>query len=128
MKAAARSAYRNLYRASSFTFSGDDQVLRAFRLRMRNDAVAARGIVDPETYEQQNKLGLEIADVLRKNVVQGVRVPNANNTPVGHDTFRLRLTKDTELGSNDTIKNAPPIERSSRSMRKRENNPQQHHT
>ncbi|KAG6841680.1 hypothetical protein C0991_008318 [Blastosporella zonata] len=95
---------------------------------MRNDAIAARGIIDPETYEQQNKLGLDIADVLRKNIVQGVKVANAETTPKSHDTFRLRLTKYTELGSNETIKNPPPIERSSRSMRKREKTSQEHHT
>ncbi|KAG5354215.1 hypothetical protein C0989_003728 [Termitomyces sp. Mn162] len=124
MKAAARSAYRNVYRASSVTFSGDEHVLKAFRLKMRNDAIAARGIIDPETYEQQNQLGREIADVLRKNIVQGVRVRNEEGTPDDQEIFRLRLTKYTELGSNDTIKNPPLM--SNRSMRKQEK--AAHHT
>ncbi|KAF8061565.1 hypothetical protein FPV67DRAFT_1509434 [Lyophyllum atratum] len=113
MKAVARSVYRTLYRASNSTFAGDSHVLQAFRMKMRNDAIAARAIIDPETYEQQTQFG-------RENVVQGVKVPNAQNTAEGKDTFRLRLTKDTELGSNDSIKDPPPIERSNRSMRKRE--------
>ncbi|KAG6874080.1 hypothetical protein C0995_006937 [Termitomyces sp. Mi166 len=128
MKAAARSAYRNLYRASSITFAGDEHVLKAFRMKMRNDAVAAQAIIDPETYEQQIQLGREVADVLRKNIVQGVRVPSAEGTPEVHETFRLRLTKHTELGSNETIKNPPPMELSDRSMRKQEKASQARHT
>ncbi|KAG6831196.1 hypothetical protein H0H92_012336 [Tricholoma furcatifolium] len=121
MKAAARSAYRNLYRAASATFA-------AFRMKMRNDAIAARAIVDPETYQGQNDFGNQVADVLRKNIVQGVKVANSTDTPEGHDTFRLRITKDTELGSNETIKNPPPLQRSSRGARRAEKTSQEHHT
>ncbi|GLB35391.1 putative RF-1 domain containing protein [Lyophyllum shimeji] len=128
MKAAARSAYRDLYRASNSTFAGDEHVLKAFRLKMRNDANAARSIVDPETYEQQTRFGREVADVLRKNIVQAMKVPNAKNEAEGKDTYLLRFTKDTELGSNETIKNPRPIERSSRSMRKRDKASQEQQT
>ncbi|KAG6919958.1 hypothetical protein DXG01_013307 [Tephrocybe rancida] len=99
----------------------------SFRLKMRNDAVAARAIIDPETYEQQTRLGREIADYVRTNVVQGARIAPTEGASKGHDTFKLRITKDTELGSNESIKNPPPVERSSRSMRKREKS-QEHHT
>ena len=54
---------------------------------MRNDALAARAITDPETYEQQNQLGMEIAIFLRRNVIQGVKVPNATNDGANFDTF-----------------------------------------
>ncbi|KAF5386784.1 hypothetical protein D9615_001874 [Tricholomella constricta] len=128
MNAAARSAYRSLYRASSSTFAGDEHVLKAFRMKMRFDAIAARAIVDPETYEQQTQFGREVAEVLKKNIVQGVRVSNAQNEAEGMDTFQLRLTKHTELGSNETIKSPPPTERSNRSARRREKSLQEHHT
>ncbi|KAG5647133.1 hypothetical protein DXG03_001088 [Asterophora parasitica] len=129
MKAAARSAYRSLYRASSSTFAGDDHVLQAFRTKMRFDAVAAQAIADPETYEQQANFSLEVANVLRKNIVQGIKVPNAQNEAEGRDTFQLRLTRHTELGSNESIKNPPPVERSNRSARRRETAGQEgHHT
>ncbi|KAG6885989.1 hypothetical protein C0993_006105 [Termitomyces sp. T159_Od127] len=108
--------------------AGDEHVLKAFRLKMRNDAIAARAIIDPETYEGQNQFQREVADVLRKNIVQGVRTPNAGDALEGQETFRLRLTKDTELGSNDTIKDPPPMERSNRSLRKQGKAAQGHHT
>jgi len=54
---------------------------------MRNDAVTARAITDPGTYEQQNKLGLEIATFLRRNVIQGVKVPSTTNDGGNFDTF-----------------------------------------
>ena len=65
--------------------------LSAFRLKMKNDAMAARAIIDPETYEQQNQLGMEIADVLKKNIVQGVKVHNAEGAPQGQETFSAHL-------------------------------------
>jgi len=47
----------------------------AFRSKLRNDAVfAAEAAKDPETYERHNQLGREVADFLRKNVVQAVKV------------------------------------------------------
>ncbi|KAG6896939.1 hypothetical protein C0992_005145 [Termitomyces sp. T32_za158] len=95
---------------------------------MRNDAVAARSIIDPETYEEQNQFQREIAEVLRKNIVQGVRATNVEGARKGQETFKLRLTKDTELGSNDTIKNPPPMKRSDRSLRRQEKAAQEHHT
>lgn len=41
---------------------------------MRADAVDARAVIDPEVYEQRTQLAREIADVLRRNVVQAVKV------------------------------------------------------
>ncbi|KAF8652727.1 hypothetical protein AX16_004226 [Volvariella volvacea WC 439] len=103
LRASARSAYRNLLRASSDTFSGDANVLQAFREKMRTDALAYKDITNPEEYEQSVKLSNEIAQILRKNIVQGRRVEGSE------DTWKLRITRDTELGSNETIKNPPPI-------------------
>ncbi|KAF8212399.1 RF-1 domain-containing protein [Mycena galopus ATCC 62051] len=112
LAAAARSAYRQLLRASSSTFRGDERVFQAFRLKIRQDAVAARNITDPTAYEQQNALAREVASIIRKNIVQATR------TPETADTWRVRITDDTELGSNDTIKSPPPMETSRRARRK----------
>ena len=47
----------------------------AFRSKLRNDAVfAAEAAKDPGTYERHNHLGREVAEFLRKNVVQAVKV------------------------------------------------------
>ncbi|KAJ7109221.1 RF-1 domain-containing protein [Mycena epipterygia] len=114
LRASARSAYRLLLRASSFTFAGDEPVLRAFRSKIRQDAVAARDISDPAAYEQRNTLATEIATILRKNVVQATRLDGSQNT----DTWRVRITEDTELGSNESVKNPPVVESSRRARRK----------
>ncbi|KAJ7098066.1 hypothetical protein B0H15DRAFT_823972 [Mycena belliarum] len=114
LRASARSAYRLLLRASSATFAGDEPVLRAFRAKIRQDAIAARGITDPALYERHNTLGKEIATIVRTNLVQATKVNGADP-----NTWKVRITEDTELGSNGTIKN-PPVAETSRRARKNE--------
>ncbi|KAF7304652.1 hypothetical protein MKEN_01179100 [Mycena kentingensis (nom. inval.)] len=99
LQAAARAAYRQLFRASSTTFAGDEQVLLAFRSKMRHDAMAASQVADPVAYEQHNALGREVAKILRENIVQASRTSQP-------DTWKVRITEHTELGSNDSIKTA----------------------
>ncbi|KAJ7285688.1 RF-1 domain-containing protein [Mycena rebaudengoi] len=113
-RANARSCYRSLLRASSATFAGDAPVLQAFRIKIRQDAVAARSIADPQLYEERNDLAREIATILRKNVVQATRLDD----PQKADTWRVRITSDTELGSNETVKNPLVVESSRRARRK----------
>ncbi|EGN95462.1 hypothetical protein SERLA73DRAFT_186477 [Serpula lacrymans var. lacrymans S7.3] len=123
LKASARAAYRNLLRASAFTFRGDAQILRAFRLKMRTETLAiTSGPPTDAVLEEKTKLAREIAGILRKNVVQARRV--SGNGANGEDVWSLRMTKDTELGDNATIKNPPPMQ-SSRRARKQEKDQQQ---
>jgi peptide chain release factor len=78
--------------------------------------------VTDEAFKNNLKLGREIADFLRKNIVQAERLhmqPGEENTDT-YSTCRLlffaslevfiwrveiRITEHTELGDNDTIKN-----------------------
>ncbi|KAG8763063.1 hypothetical protein FRC11_006257 [Ceratobasidium sp. 423] len=99
LKSSARSAYRALFRASGATFSGDDRVLYAFRDKVRTETVAGRQEVDPVEYEARVKHAFEVADVLKKNVVQAVKEGEGEDT-----AWRLRMTSDTELGSNEGVK------------------------
>ncbi|KAJ6546525.1 RF-1 domain-containing protein [Mycena vulgaris] len=119
LRASARSAYRLLLRASSSTFAGDEPVLRAFRSKIRQDALAARNTTDPAVYQQHNDLAREVATILRKNIVQAAKLDGPENT----DTWRVRITEDTELGSNNTIKN-PPVVETNRRARKKEKDAQ----
>ncbi|KAJ7940799.1 RF-1 domain-containing protein [Mycena leptocephala] len=96
LQAEARAAYRQLLRASSFTFSGDERILQG----------------DLRTL--QNVLAREIATIVRKNLVQATRIDSSDNP----DTWRVRITEETELGSNDSIKNPPPLETSRRARKK----------
>ncbi|KAJ6630653.1 RF-1 domain-containing protein [Mycena sp. CBHHK59/15] len=117
LRASARSAYRLLFRAASSTFKGDEPVLRAFRLKVRQDVVAARSVTDPAAYEQHNTLARDIASILRQNVVQAARLDD----PQKQDTWRVRITEDTELGCNESIKNPPTVDSSRRARKKNKN-------
>ncbi|KAG9104929.1 hypothetical protein FRC06_004996 [Ceratobasidium sp. 370] len=96
LKSSARSAYRALFRASGATFAGDDRVLYAFRDKVRTETVAGRQVLDSTEYEARVQHAFEVATVLKKNIVQGMKGDD--------DTYCLRITSDTELGSNDGVK------------------------
>jgi len=110
LQASARAAYRSIFRAAGSTFSGDPEILRAFVAKTRNDFVAARSQTDETAYAESVKFANEVAQVLRKNLVQGRLQQDG--------VYNLRITPETELGSNDTIKNPPPLERPSRARRR----------
>ncbi|CAE6515541.1 unnamed protein product [Rhizoctonia solani] len=99
LKSSARSAYRALFRASGATFSGDDRVLYAFRDKVRTETVAGRQELDPVEYEARVKHAIEVAEVLKKNVVQAVKEGEGKDA-----AWKLRMTSDTELGSNEGVK------------------------
>ncbi|KAJ8700317.1 hypothetical protein PTI98_003358 [Pleurotus ostreatus] len=115
LRAAARSAYRDLWRAARTTFSGDEPVFQAFRDKMRTDALRLNQVASPEAYSSGIATTKEIASVLRKNVVQASLASEPD--PEGQSLWKLRMTRDTELGSNDSIKNPDPMP-SSRSSRR----------
>lgn len=110
LRASARAAYRSIHRAANKAFMGDSEIRKAFAVKTRFDFVSASAETDPAAYKESVKLANEIAEVLTKNIVQGRR----NDDGV----YRLRITKDTELGSNETIKNPAPMERPSRARRR----------
>ncbi|KAF4614714.1 hypothetical protein D9613_003239 [Agrocybe pediades] len=116
LKAATRSAYRDVLRAASVTFAGDRPVFQAFRTKIRTD-IAQEPPADAEGYKQRIQFIHEVADVLRRNVVQGIKVPTSSPE---EELYSIRMTKHTELGDNESIKNPPPME-SSRSKRRKEN-------
>jgi hypothetical protein len=88
---------------------------------MRTRAREVEPLSDVKTYEDSITFAREIADVLRKNIVQAVKVEDGQDNG-DQGTWKLRITKDTELGSNDSIKNPAPM--TSRRARKQENSTQ----
>ncbi|WVQ65876.1 uncharacterized protein L199_004054 [Kwoniella botswanensis] len=125
LKPAARSAYRSMLRASRITFNGDPtrhvQMLSVLRqtfsspsltppqpgsaeLRSSPDATF-QPIVEEQVEEGEIKKRIEewkeTAQFLRKNVVQGVQDEDG--------TWKLRVTDETELGDNATIKEPPKL-------------------
>ncbi|KAG8938311.1 hypothetical protein FRC03_007424, partial [Tulasnella sp. 419] len=102
--ASARASYRSLLRASTHTFRGDEPVLQAFYQKTREEFVKGRSITDVRQYEERIKLAQEVAKIIRTNIVQAEQVSPED------DTWSIRMTKDTELGDNHSIKNPKPIE------------------
>ncbi|KAG2061683.1 hypothetical protein BDR06DRAFT_1001951 [Suillus hirtellus] len=115
LRAAARSAYRDLLRASASTFYGDEPIQRAFRHNMRTEALYLdkSAQYDVKLVEEKIRLACELATMLRRNVVQARRT----QTQDGDDAWNLRFTKDTELGENESIKNPPPMPSSRQARR-----------
>ncbi|KAF8527064.1 RF-1 domain-containing protein [Gautieria morchelliformis] len=96
LQASARAVYRSLFRAASFTFSGDDRVLNAFLDKTRTAYREGRSLTDAKQYEDNVRLAQEVAVVLRANVVQ------ARKSAEG--VWKLNIHADSELGDNNTIK------------------------
>ena len=90
--ASARSAYRTALRASASTFSGDlvvrngkrvwcvsrlpgaYHVVAAFRAKVRNELLPYDPKIDPKLFEEKVTLVRDVADVLRRNIVQARKV------------------------------------------------------
>lgn len=150
--ASARSAYRSALRASASTFQGDTVVrngervccvlavssmfttfLPAFRDKIRHEVLPYNPQIEAKQFEEKVTLVREIADVLRKNIVQARKVEEAKSAQekelwgmlIGqYDGIRhsssseLNIREETELGSNDSIKQAKT--QSNRSARRQD--------
>ncbi|KAE8155029.1 mitochondrial zinc maintenance protein 1, mitochondrial [Aspergillus avenaceus] len=95
----ARSAYRQLLRATRIAFREDARVLLAARQEARQnfDNHPRVGIDTP----MQINHAIEVANILKHNIVQGVR-EDGNEAA----KWELRIHDDIERGDNDTIKHA----------------------
>jgi len=160
LRAAARSVYRDLWRASATTFTGaigpfsENIVIHsylhlltwqathpyflvrqslphvvfsflcrclAFRQKIRKDVLERYPVTDEDVFRKNLELGREIADFLRKNIIQAERLPvqpgkdesETYSTPLFWFPSRggfsrhaeLRILEHTELGDNASIKN-----------------------
>ncbi|KAI0031498.1 RF-1 domain-containing protein [Vararia minispora EC-137] len=120
LEAAARIAYRDLWRASRVTFSGDPPVLIAFREKMRIDAASWKAETDEAMLQQSLKGAHDVATFLRRNVAQIQKIPAKDEE--GNDLYRVRLTEFHERGDNNANRfaKAEVPEPSSRRQRKPE--------
>ncbi|PYI11987.1 mitochondrial zinc maintenance protein 1, mitochondrial [Aspergillus sclerotiicarbonarius CBS 121057] len=93
----ARSAYRQLLRATRVAFQDDVRVMIAARQEARRnfDSHRRNGIDTP----MQINHAIEVADILKHNIVQGVREQGDENA-----RWELRIHDDIERGDNDSIK------------------------
>ncbi|EPQ31862.1 uncharacterized protein PFL1_00061 [Pseudozyma flocculosa PF-1] len=95
----ALALYKRLVRTSQKTFEGDQRAIAAFGQEIRSRYRQMANETDPAKVEEALSMGEEVISVLRRNVVQGKL--NEDST-----AWNLRMTKETELGNNDSIKKA----------------------
>ena len=70
----------------SHFFAESDLICLAFRDKMRHDTLAGRSQTDTKLYEQNVTLAREVADVLRKNIVQAQKIAEPS-TVDGQETW-----------------------------------------
>ncbi|KAI9040174.1 LYR motif-containing protein [Aspergillus affinis] len=97
MAVSARSAYRQLLRATRVAFENDSRVMLAARQEARRnfDDHPRVGIDTP----MQINHAVEVANILKHNIVQGSRVAGDDNA-----RWELNIHDNIERGDNDSIK------------------------
>ncbi|KAI8349660.1 hypothetical protein BD560DRAFT_410110 [Blakeslea trispora] len=102
-KQAVLQAYRHLLKTQREVFGSDHRAILAAKKETHARFMQSKDETNTTVLEQKLELAGQVASLLRRNVIQGVSK--------GDDTFKLRITKDTELGDNDSIKNTKNINR-----------------
>ncbi|KAJ1957760.1 hypothetical protein IWQ62_005021 [Dispira parvispora] len=96
----ALAVYRAVWRAGRTTFRGDTQAQRSLQRTLREKFDAQRKETDPLKIAEDIKMGRQVANILYRNVVQGVR-DNAS------DRYQLQLDE-----SRHEINPNPPFKKS----------------
>lgn len=91
--------YRRLIKTSTQTFQGDAATATAWRRQVKDKFQAASQETDAVKIDEGLHMWEEVIKILKHNVVQGQYQDERN-------AFKLNFTKDTELGSNESIKQA----------------------
>jgi complex III assembly factor LYRM7 len=95
--ASARSAYRTALRATKLAFQGDEPILNAARLQIKQGFHKNQDNSNIEQVtEEIGKLN-EVSKFLTQNIVQGEKQGTDGK-------YLLKFHDKTELGDNDTIK------------------------
>ncbi|UZJ51312.1 hypothetical protein CBS101457_000632 [Exobasidium rhododendri] len=89
--------YKQLLRTSSQTFQGDAATAGAWRQQVRDQFQAASQETDSLKIDEGLRTWEDVVKVLRHNVVQG-------EFKEDRKVFHLNFTKDTELGSNESVR------------------------
>ncbi|KAJ8656575.1 hypothetical protein O0I10_007652 [Lichtheimia ornata] len=103
---AAIAAYRNLLRTQRQVFGEDIRAIQAAKKETHSRFMQYKDESNVDVLEEKLKLADQVIMLLRHNVVQGI--------PKDDNTFELRITKDTELGDNESIKLAKGSHRRNR--------------
>ncbi|KAI9493063.1 hypothetical protein BDB00DRAFT_872780 [Zychaea mexicana] len=101
------AAYRTLLRTQREVFGEDIRAIQAAKKETHSRFMQNKDETNVDVLEEKLKLADQVTSLLRKNVVQGVAQGS-------DDMYKLRITKDTELGDNDSIKKAKGSHRKNR--------------
>ncbi|KAI9276388.1 hypothetical protein BY458DRAFT_505746 [Sporodiniella umbellata] len=102
-KQAVLHAYRSLLKTQKKVFLTDLKAIEAGRKETHFRFMQHKDETNTEILEEKLNLAYQVENLLKKNVLQGVGQED--------NTFKLRITKDLELGDNDSIKNTKSINR-----------------
>ncbi|KAI9013780.1 hypothetical protein CLU79DRAFT_768700 [Phycomyces nitens] len=108
-KQAAISAYRNLLKTQRNVFGEDIKAFNAAKKETYARFMQSKDETNTDVLEKKLNMADQVATLLKQNVLQGVSK--------GDNTFKLRITKDTVLGDNDSIKNTKNIKRKGKRSR-----------
>ena len=75
------------------------------KLIFKNKFHQLKSVTSEDDYLGQLNVLQEVSNILKSNVIQGVRTLDSQN-----QNFNLRFTPFTELGDNDSIKAPPTFE------------------
>ncbi|KDN44119.1 hypothetical protein K437DRAFT_247959 [Tilletiaria anomala UBC 951] len=100
-KVRALSLYRRLLKAGQTTFAGDQRVISAWQDKIKTSFKGPQQLASDGAKAVEAKLQEweDVIMLLRRNVVQGTMHPETG-------AYSLRFTADTELGSNESVKQA----------------------
>ncbi|ORX63064.1 hypothetical protein DM01DRAFT_1314804 [Hesseltinella vesiculosa] len=110
-KQAAISAYRNLLKTQKQVFGNDLAAVEAARKETYARFMQNKNEANTDVLEEKLALANQVATLLRRNVVQA-------ESADGGELYKLHITKDTELGDNDSIKKAMGSHRKNRKPKK----------
>ncbi|KAI8088869.1 uncharacterized protein BX664DRAFT_331619 [Halteromyces radiatus] len=102
-KQAAISAYRHLLKTQKEVFGKDLRAIQAAKRETYARFMQYKDETNTDILDEKLTLAKQVATLLRQNVVQGESKDGQH--------FKLNITKDTELGDNDSIKNSKNIHR-----------------
>ncbi|CAO3696439.1 unnamed protein product [Rhizopus stolonifer] len=102
-KQAVLHAYRNLLKTQRQVFASDHKAVEAARKQTYSRFIQHKDETNTDILEEKLQLASQVEVLLKRNVIQGVSE--------GDNTYKLPITKDIELGDNDSIKKSKNINR-----------------
>ncbi|CAG8444482.1 24760_t:CDS:2 [Dentiscutata erythropus] len=95
---AVLNAYKYLLKTQKETFNGDFLAISEARRKTREEFLKNKNETDEIEINNQVNQALEAAEFIKSNVIQAVFDEKANR-------FKAKITENTELGDNESIKN-----------------------